>query len=101
MTRMFVGGLVAVAGLVASVGMAGAAEPVGRYAIVVRNDVAAGPWGKVARSLEATYKGKAFAYDKSPVVLCLLLVGASTPTAAPPKLPAVTAPPKELGLDPS
>ena len=34
------------------------------------------------------------------VVPCLLLVGASTSTAAPPKLPAVTAPPKELGLDP-
>jgi hypothetical protein len=37
MTRMFVAGLVTVAGLVASVGMAGAAEPVGRYAIVVRD----------------------------------------------------------------
>ena len=35
-----------------------------------------------------------------PVALCLLLVGASTATAAPPELPAVTAPPKELGLDP-
>jgi hypothetical protein len=46
--------------------MAGAAEPVGRYAIVVRNDVAAGPWGKVVRSLEAKNKGKAFAYVKSP-----------------------------------
>jgi hypothetical protein len=34
------------------------------------------------------------------VVPCLLLVGASTATAAPPKLPAVTTPPKELGLDP-
>jgi hypothetical protein len=34
--------------------------------------------------------------------LCLLLVsmGASTAAAAPPELPAVTAPPKELGLDP-
>ena len=53
MTRMLVAGLVAVAGFVASVGVAGAAEPDGRYAIVVRNDVAAGPWGKVVRSLEA------------------------------------------------
>jgi hypothetical protein len=35
-----------------------------------------------------------------PVALCLLLVGASTATALPPELPAVTAPPKELGLDP-
>ena len=34
------------------------------------------------------------------VALCVLLVGASTATAAPPELPAVTAPPKELGLDP-
>jgi hypothetical protein len=48
---MFVAGLVTVAGLVASVGMAGAAEPVGRYAIVVKSDVSAGPWGKVVRSL--------------------------------------------------
>ena len=60
MTRRFVAGLVTVAGFVASAGMAAATEPVGRYAIVVRNDVAAGPWGKVVRSLEAKYKGKAF-----------------------------------------
>ncbi len=35
-------------------------------------------------------------------MLCLRLVtmGASTAAAAPPELPAVTAPPKELGLDP-
>jgi hypothetical protein len=65
MTRMFVAGLVTVAALVASAGMVEAAEPVGRYAIVVRNDVAAGPWGKVVRALEAKYSGKAFAYDKS------------------------------------
>jgi hypothetical protein len=60
---MFVAGLVAVAGFVTSVG---ADESVGRYAIVVRKDVAAGPWGKVVRCLEAKYKGKDFAYDKSP-----------------------------------
>jgi hypothetical protein len=37
-----------------------------------------------------------------PIDLCLLLVsmGASTAAAAPPELPAVTAPPKEVGLDP-
>ena len=63
MTRMLLAGLVAVVSWVAS---AGAAEPAGRYAIVVRKDVAAGPWGKVVRSLEAKYQGKAFAYDKSP-----------------------------------
>lgn len=63
MTRMFIVGLVAVAGWVAS---AGAAEPAGRYAIVVKKDVAAGPWGKVVRFLAAKHKGKAFAYDKSP-----------------------------------
>jgi hypothetical protein len=34
------------------------------------------------------------------VVPCLPLVGASSTTAAPPRLPAVTTPPKELGLDP-
>jgi hypothetical protein len=34
------------------------------------------------------------------VALGLLLVGASTTTAAPPDMPGVTAPPKELGLDP-
>jgi hypothetical protein len=28
------------------------------------------------------------------------MTGTSTATAAPPKLPAVTAPPRELGLDP-
>src|SRR5438067_2063837 len=63
MTRMVVAGLVTVAGLVAS---AGAAEPAGRYAIVVRKDVAAGPWGKVVRALKAKYSGKAFAYGMSP-----------------------------------
>ena len=62
MTRKFVAGLVTVVGLVASAGMAVAAEPVGRYAIVVKKDVAAGSWGKVVRSLEAKYNGKAFAY---------------------------------------
>jgi hypothetical protein len=34
------------------------------------------------------------------LVPCLLLVGASTSNSAPPQLPAVTTPPKELGLDP-
>ena len=59
MTRMFVVGLVTVAALVVSVGMAEVAELVGRYAIVVRSDLAAGPRGKVVRSLEAKYPGKA------------------------------------------
>jgi hypothetical protein len=63
MTRMSVAGLVAVAGWASS---AVAAEPAGRYAVVVQKDVAAGPWGKVVRFLEAKHKGKAFAYDKSP-----------------------------------
>ena len=53
MTRMFIAGLVAVAGSVASDDVAGAAEPDGQYAIVVKKDVAAGPCGKVVRSLEA------------------------------------------------
>jgi hypothetical protein len=33
-------------------GRRGAAEPAGRYAIVVRKDVAGGPWSKVVRSPE-------------------------------------------------
>lgn len=66
MTRMFVAGLVAVVGWVASAGAARAAEPTGRYAIVVKKDAAAGPWGKVVKFLETKYKGKAFAYEKSP-----------------------------------
>jgi hypothetical protein len=60
---MFLVGLVAVAGWIAS---AGVAEPTGRYAVVVKNDVAAGPWRKVVRFLEAKHKGKVFAYAKSP-----------------------------------
>ena len=63
MTRMFLVGLVVVAGWVAS---AVAAEPAGRYAVVVKKDVAAGLWGKVVRFLEAKHKGKIFAYDKHP-----------------------------------
>jgi hypothetical protein len=63
MTRILVAGLVAVVGWAAG---AGAAEPAGRYAIVVQKDVAAGPWGKVVRFLEGKHKGKTFAYDKSP-----------------------------------
>lgn len=45
---------------------AGAGEPAGRYAIVVDKDAAAGPWGKVVRTLEAKHRGKTFAYDTSP-----------------------------------
>ena len=63
MTRILVAGLVAVVGWAAG---AGAAEPAGRYAIVVQKDVAAGPWGKVVRFLAKKHKGKVFDYDKSP-----------------------------------
>lgn len=52
--------------LFAMTGVVEAAAPVGRYAIVVQKEVAAGPWGKVVQYLEAKYKGKTFAYDKSP-----------------------------------
>ncbi len=61
-----------VAFLFVAVGMADiisdveAAEPTGRYAIVVRKDVVAGSWAKVAQSLEARHKGKTFVYDTSP-----------------------------------
>jgi hypothetical protein len=45
---------------------AGAAESPGRYAVVVKKDVADGPWGKVVRFLADKHKGQVFAYDKSP-----------------------------------
>lgn len=63
MNRLSAAGLVVLAGFVAS---AGAAEPSGRYAIVVRKEVAAGPWGKVVRLLEEKHRGKTFAFGKSP-----------------------------------
>jgi hypothetical protein len=43
-----------------------AADPTGRYAIVVKKDVAAGPWGKVVQYLETKHQGKTFAYEKTP-----------------------------------
>jgi hypothetical protein len=66
MSRTLVVGLVAVFGWVASANAATAAEPAGRYAIVVRKDVGAGPWGKVVRFLEMKYHGKTFDYERSP-----------------------------------
>ncbi|WP_169976685.1 hypothetical protein [Tautonia rosea] len=63
MTRMILAGLVVVFGLVASVS---AVESVGRYAIVVGSDVAAGPWGEVVRALEGKHKGEVFVYGRSP-----------------------------------
>ena len=66
MIRTLVVGLVAVVGWVASTNAAKAAEPAGRYAIVVQKDVAAGPWGKVVQFLETKHKGKTFAYERSP-----------------------------------
>ncbi|QEH38082.1 hypothetical protein OJF2_66800 [Aquisphaera giovannonii] len=58
--------LAALSIFVASSAQAPAAEPAGRYAIVVRRDVAAGPWGRVVRALEARHSGRTFAYDKGP-----------------------------------
>ncbi|MFO0953995.1 MAG: hypothetical protein U0835_23145 [Isosphaeraceae bacterium] len=66
MNRLTVAVLWALAGFVASGKPAGAASPAGRYAVVVRKDVAAGPWGKVVQALEAKHGGKVFAYEKSP-----------------------------------
>ncbi len=66
MTRTLVVGLAAVVGWFAWTNPAGAAEPTGRYAIVVRKDVAAGPWGKVVQFLEKKHKGRTFAYERSP-----------------------------------
>jgi hypothetical protein len=65
MIRAFVAGLV-VAGWVALGGTVGAAEPAGRYAIVVKKEVADGPWGKVVRALEAKHNARTFAFDRSP-----------------------------------
>src|SRR5271154_3719391 len=44
----------------------GAAESAGHYAVVVKKDVAEGPWGKVVRFLADKHKGRVFAYDNSP-----------------------------------
>jgi hypothetical protein len=78
MIRMLIVGLVAVAAWLAAAAWVapagpaepaappGAGEPAARYAVVVQKDVAAGPWGKVVRFLEAKHKGKVFAYEKSP-----------------------------------
>jgi hypothetical protein len=55
-----------VAAVVGWVTAVGAAEPVAKYAVVVQKEVAAGPWGKVVKALEAKHQGKTFAYDKSP-----------------------------------
>ncbi len=63
MTWKYVASLVAVFSWVAA---AGAAEPIVRYAIVVKKDVAAGPWGQVVRFLETKHQGKTFAYSTSP-----------------------------------
>ena len=62
MTRTAIAVLFVLAGVM-GVPRAGAAEPTGRYAIVVRKDVAAGTWGKVVQALEARHKGKTFAYE--------------------------------------
>ncbi|MFO0958564.1 MAG: hypothetical protein U0800_14240 [Isosphaeraceae bacterium] len=63
MFRTALAGCVILLGLAAP---AGADDPAGRYAIVVKKEVAGGPWGKVVRSLEAKYRGKAFVYGESP-----------------------------------
>ncbi|QEL19622.1 hypothetical protein [Limnoglobus roseus] len=66
MTRWFVLVLVAAVGWLTQAGAVWAAEPVGRYAVVVNKGVAAGPWGKVVKFLETKHKAKTFAYDKAP-----------------------------------
>ena len=59
--------LLIVLALVLSIGeRAIAADSPARYAIVIKRDVAAGPWGKVAQFLQSKYKGKTFAYETSP-----------------------------------
>ncbi|MDY3560556.1 hypothetical protein R5W23_001791 [Gemmata sp. JC673] len=66
MARVLVMGLLAVMGWNTSAGAVRAAEPVGRYAVVVNKDVAAGPWGKVVKYLETKHQARTFTYDKSP-----------------------------------
>lgn len=66
MTRAVVLGWMVVVGSAASVEATGATEPVGRYAIVVQKDVAAGPWGEVVQCLERKHEGKTFTYEQSP-----------------------------------
>src|SRR5947209_20118543 len=39
------------------------AEPAGRYAIVVRKEVAEGPWGRVVQALQERHHGKPFLYQ--------------------------------------
>lgn len=64
MTRIaFAAALAVLSGLVVPPASAG---PDGRYAIVVRRETAAGPWGRVVQALEAKHGGKTFAYDRSP-----------------------------------
>src|SRR5262245_53914671 len=66
MTRKAVGWVVLLLGGSVAVGPARGAEPPGRYAVVVRKEVADGPWGRVVRFLEQRHAGKAFAYQTSP-----------------------------------
>src|SRR5437764_10253827 len=42
------------------------ATPPGRYAVVVRKEVADGPWGRVVRFLEQKHAARIFAYQTSP-----------------------------------
>lgn len=63
MLRTTIAGLLACFGLIAS---ATADEPGARYAVVVKKEVADGPWGKVVRALEAKHRGRTFAYGESP-----------------------------------
>lgn len=66
MNRMFIVWLIAVVGWFTPTERIRAAEPTGRYAVVVNKEVAAGPWSKVVQFLETKHKAKTFAYDKSP-----------------------------------
>jgi len=66
MSRVLIVGLVAAVGWLVPAGAVRAAEPSGRYAVVVHKDVAAGPWGTVVQFLETKHRAKTFAYDKSP-----------------------------------
>ena len=58
--------LIAVAYVVVASPPVVAAEPAGRYAIVVKKEAADGEWGKVVKFLETKHKAKRFVYTASP-----------------------------------
>src|SRR4051794_20354663 len=65
MTRKMIVGVVLLLCGTVPTAPARAAAPAGRYAVVVRQEVADGPWGQVVRFLEQKHAAKTFAYKAS------------------------------------